>query len=143
MQPTLESLLARTVEDEHGCWVWTGYIRDDGYPIVSSYGRAYAHRVVYEQLVGRIPRHMFIERTCDQRACVNPSHMRLRLKRKPRITDPEAGAAAAKVGPGARTHCINGHRLSGRNVWRHRGERHCRACHRERELRRYHAKKAA
>lgn len=45
--------------------------------------------------------------------------------------------------PGERTHCPQGHPYSGDNLHiRPNGNRHCRACHRERERRRYHERKA-
>jgi len=68
------------VEVTDSCWNWKG-------AIVHGYGefylkgeRYYAHRIAY--VLGRepIPPNKEIHHTCENRSCVNPSHMELLTK---------------------------------------------------------------
>ncbi len=67
-----------------GCWLWTAYVqplhreqgRSGGYGTLSWQGTTrYAHRVVYELLVGVIPVGMEVDHLCRTRHCVNPKHL--------------------------------------------------------------------
>lgn len=58
------------------CWKWTGAITETGYGVLQVNGRkTYAHRFVYERLIGRIPVGLVIDHLCRVRSCVNPAHM--------------------------------------------------------------------
>lgn len=82
-------LLAKIrVEDkghETPCWVWTGSLSEHGYGCVwfrdAQSGRRSAnyraYRLIYEKLVGPIPRHLEIDHLCRVRQCVRPDHMDL------------------------------------------------------------------
>jgi len=63
------------------CWPWKGMIDKDGYgrfhmPKPHKIGKqAYAHRLVYELLIGVIPVGLVLDHTCKNTACVNPDHL--------------------------------------------------------------------
>jgi hypothetical protein len=56
-----------------GCWHWAGAVGRLGYGRLGP--RRYAHRVVYERLVGAIPDGHGLHHRCGVRACVNPAHL--------------------------------------------------------------------
>lgn len=60
-----------------GCRFWTGSLTDSGYAQLHWKGRPRkVHRLVLEQILGRpIKESMAALHTCDQPACVEPSHL--------------------------------------------------------------------
>jgi len=75
-----ERFWAKVAKSE-GCWQWTA-------AILNGYGRfgiwqdgkqrsGLAHRIAYELSGKSIPPGMFLDHTCHNKACVNPSHLRL------------------------------------------------------------------
>lgn len=71
--------LAKNIDFAPGrCWAWTGWRNKLGYGETSFTlkGRTrLAHRLVYEELVGEIPRPLVIDHLCRTPWCVNPGHM--------------------------------------------------------------------
>ncbi|RJU02006.1 HNH endonuclease [Arthrobacter frigidicola] len=66
------------VEKSAGCWNWTAGRIESGYGWIHLEGKkALAHRVSYELAHGPIPEGLFVDHACHNRACVNPSHLRL------------------------------------------------------------------
>jgi hypothetical protein len=58
------------------CWLWTGYLRDNGYGVIGiNYNEYKAHRVSYFLEHGRIDNDRLVLHRCDVRACVNPAHL--------------------------------------------------------------------
>jgi hypothetical protein len=60
---------------ETPCWVWQRG-KSNGYGIVTRNGKnQYAHRVVYERLVGAVPPGLDLDHLCRNTSCVNPAHL--------------------------------------------------------------------
>jgi hypothetical protein len=63
-------------EDSESCWLWTGYIGENGYGAFGIRGKMYkAHRVSYFIEHGRIDNDRLVLHRCDVRNCVNPTHL--------------------------------------------------------------------
>lgn len=129
--------IRQKIEVVGGCWVWIAARQSAGYGSVSFLGRKgrLAHRVVYELLVGEIPRDRECDHLCRNRTCVNPEHIDLVTSREntargdaPRVT---------KLRHAKRTQCPSGHPYDEANtVWYTKKGyrcRSCRACERARQ----------
>ena len=142
---SIEQVFWKRANKRDGCWVWSGQLNDDGYGIIR---RRSAHRYAYELLVGPIASGLEIDHTCCRRNCVNPSHMET-------VTHAENNRRAWERGnhericrhrlatmQKAKTHCPNGHVLSGENlvIDGSSGARRCRTCNND-KAKRYHEKK--
>ncbi len=115
-------------EPNTGCWLWTGATNSDGYGFVwHNRKNEYAHRVMYSEKVGQIPEGLQLDHLCEQKCCVNPSHLRATTARENIL---RSGA------PTARNHrkirCINGHLFTTENTYVYsRGDfprRMCKTC---------------
>jgi hypothetical protein len=66
------------LDEETGCWNWTGAKTPDGYGNLKRGGKSIAaHRYAFEKLVGPIPSGACILHSCDNPACCNPDHLRV------------------------------------------------------------------
>ena len=124
---TLPSLIEAKIDRQpDGCWVWTAARSSRGYGKVRtkwSQSR-YAHRAVYELLVGPIEDET-IDHLCQNRACVNPDH----LEPVSRIVNTWRGRAMSDDGET----CQRGH--SDWTISSGDGRRRCRRCRADRKKR--------
>ncbi|MBS69355.1 MAG: hypothetical protein CMK98_13615 [Pseudomonas sp.] len=117
------------------CWIWTAYIRPDGYGSFVTDTRAIshevslAHRFSYELHFGPIPDGFDIDHLCRVRSCVNPAH----LEAVTHAVNCRRGIAGAVNGDRqrAKTHCPRGHEYNQENTYISRkSARECRRCRR-------------
>lgn len=73
-----EKFYNRAKRDGNGCMVWQGAIQTRGYGAVWYDGKVHlAHRVSFLLANGRWPEpKLVIDHTCNNKACVNPGHLR-------------------------------------------------------------------
>ena len=117
--PVVDRVLAKSSYDG-GCWVYNGNRTDFGYGMVSRpHGQTptYAHRAVYEALVGPIPKGMHIDHLCRNPSCCNPLHLEV-------VTVQENVLRGKKRA--LPTHCPQGHEYTAGN--KKGGRFVCRAC---------------
>lgn len=122
------------------CWIWTGFVMDNGYGKVKFERQGQlVHRVTYRLLVGEIPAGLELDHLCRRTDCCHPTH-----------TEAVTHLVNMRRGePLSRTHCKRrGHPLSGDNlaIRIHRDGyecRECRACSRIRALASYYRRQQA
>jgi len=64
--------------DDTGCWIWTAAKAGRGYGIIKIPGSReyyYAHRLSYQIHYGVDPGEKLVLHTCDNPACVKPTHL--------------------------------------------------------------------
>lgn len=125
------------------CWQWTGPINAKGYGLWSQLGfKGLAHR--YSLMQVEVPfTGAFACHHCDNPSCVNPSHLYWGTERD--NSRDRRVRARTKNQNLNKTHCKNGHELSGDNL-RVVGKdqrRQCRICDNERSRLKMAARRAA
>lgn len=107
------------------CWPYTFKLNVEGYGRIGwgdagTYHSVSNHRAAYEMWVGDIPGDLTVDHVCRNKACCNPTHLRL-------LTGGENTAARWEA-LGPRTHCKWGHELAQENVRFDGKRRWCRTC---------------
>lgn len=133
-----------------GCWNWSAGMISAGYSAFGSRPgelpsrEIYAHRFAYRVLVGEIEKGKHLDHLCRNRACSNPMHLEVVSPRENLMRGAETVARLNSE----KTHCLNGHALSGSNlrIIIRNGKykiRVCKKCDTTNAMSRYHAKRRA
>lgn len=120
------------------CWLWTAGLDHKGYARFrdDSGKKVRAHRWAYEWFRSPIPEGLHIDHLCRNRHCQNPWHMDL-------VTNAENQQRGLVNQCKHKTHCVNGHPLSGENLHiTAKGARRCLECNRQQCREYYHRRKA-
>lgn len=73
---TIDRVLAGHEGDFRPCWVWPLAINKNGYAQTSVAGKKrLAHRIAYEMTFGPVPAGLVVDHLCQNKACVNPTHL--------------------------------------------------------------------
>lgn len=127
----LRSELIKNREIVGECWEWSGGT------FVSGYGRINidrisirVHRLSYLVFTGPLRIGLVIDHICRNRRCFRPEHLG-QVTAQVNAMENNSGASAINA---AKTHCKNGHPLSGTNLYTQKktGYRYCRKCSRAR-----------
>lgn len=110
------------------CWYWEGSINNCGYgQLYADGGMHLAHRIAYELERQTIPKGKVIDHLCRVRNCVNPYHLEAVTYKQNTFRGMGPASENAR-----KTHCINGHALSGDNMKVYViGKRACMNCKRD------------
>lgn len=116
------------VDAKTGCWLWIGHINK-----ITGYGQFWdgekvvgAHQFSFSTFKGPLPPKHEPDHLCRTRRCGNPAHLEAVTRRINLLRGTTIPARKA-----AQTHCLHGHLLSGKNLYRVKnGTRQCRTCKR-------------
>ena len=125
------------IDEETGCWNWTGAINSAGYGTMRAIrfgylaGECYTHRIMYGIMKNKIPDGLHADHLCRNPRCCNPYHLEAVTPAQNVLRGNGACALNAR-----KTHCVHGHELSGDNLIKrnYRGAtdgsfyRSCRTC---------------
>lgn len=125
---------ASVIHSDAGCWIWTRGATKEGYGRLAAGGKrdVYAHRWAYELTHGPIPKGMLVRHSCDNRRCINPSHLLLGTHLD--NSNDKISRGRFVSGHALKTRCPVGHPYDAVNTSQSskRPNRRCKTCMRER-----------
>lgn len=148
-QRWIARIKARTVLNQHGCWIWQGFCHQfknqkpgqPGYAGSAFRGKGVrVHRKMLELKLGEtLPSTIHACHHCDTPNCVNPDHLYPATNQQNHLD----GGKRKRMQGQTKTHCKQGHEFTEQNTYlSKRGLsfcRNCKECSRLRCLARYHA----
>lgn len=137
--PHIRALAMTRIDEETGCWVFTGRLTKNGYGtiFIPPCNGTVAHRAIYIALRGEIATGLELDHLCRNRACCNPDHL------EPVTHKENSDRGNSFSGLNSRkTECDYGHPFSQENTAVRYGERRCRECDRRRDREKYWRRKA-
>src|ERR1035437_2493775 len=106
------------------CWNWTETLYK-GYGQIKSEGKTRrAHRIIYQLLVGKIPKGLDLDHLCRNKKCVNPKH----LEPVTRSENVKRALPFRKL----KKYCKYGHRFLKANIYFKKNKpnwRQCKTCY--------------
>lgn len=120
------------VRKSDGCWEWTGTLNK---PSPKGYGRfklagkmQAAHRVAWVLVNGPIHDALYVLHKCDNRKCVNPSHLFLGTQAENMADCYAKGRMPQTARSMPKLFCIRGHEYTEENTYTYSTRRMCRVC---------------
>ena len=104
----MKEKLLQKINKTKNCWIWIGHITPLGY---GRYSAKFAHRLVYELLVGKIPKGLELDHLCRNTRCVNPKHLEPVTHKENILRGIGWTAINAR-----KILCLKGHPLKGKNL---------------------------
>jgi len=111
------------------CWEWQRYLMPNGYGHFRyKYKTWLTHRLSWTLENGDIPKELCVLHKCDNRKCVNPSHLFLGTYKDNAIDRENKGRG--NYPSGQKTHCKRGHEFTFENTSRSKktNQRICKKC---------------
>lgn len=115
------------------CWFFARALSTAGYGVIWNGEKVvYAHRLMYEQMKGSVPKGLELDHLCRNRSCINPDHLEPVTHKENQARG--LGAELFIRHNAYKKACQKGHIYDDKNTYYRKdrpGDRGCRACRTE------------